>query len=194
MSSRTSTKASPGKVCAIRSWNPTEFEDDSQIIAHLEEFLPQWKGALLDKPRTGLSLKANMVCREISVPGGSINGDERSFMLDVSIENDGTAEAKDFRLDLEFPSAFDDAGGNVLRRPSNRPGYQLFTMDHNHQGHNQIYPAQRTGVLLGDRLVVRNSLLLANPDLSKRPFITTVYSGNMKPRVTQWTISELIAE
>jgi hypothetical protein len=174
--------------------NPTFFDDDSEVVAHLEEFLPKWKDTLLGKPRTGLSLKANMVCREIPVPGGSTSGDERSFLLDVGIENDGTADAKEFRLDLEFPAEFDDTGGHKLRGTSSRPGYRLFGVDNNHQGYHHVYPTDKVDVLSGVRLVVRNSLLRSNRELSERPFIATVYSSDMKPRVTQRTIMELIAK
>ena len=173
--------------------NPTYFDDDCEVITHLEEFLPKWKYTLLGKPRTGLSLKANMVCREIPIPGGSISGDERSFHLDVGIENDGTADAKEFRLDVECPTEFDDAGGHALRKASNRPGYQFFRVDNN-QGYYHVHPTEKIDVLLEVRLAVRNSLLRSNPELSKRPLIATVYSGDMKPRVTQRTISELIAK
>lgn len=51
--------------------NPRPFDNDSEVVTHLEEFLPKWKDTLLGKPRTGLSLKANMVCRETSVPGAA---------------------------------------------------------------------------------------------------------------------------
>lgn len=174
--------------------NPTYFDDDSEVITHLEEFLPKWKDTLLGQPRTALSLKANMVCSEIPVPGGSTSGDERSFLLDVGIENDGTADAKEFRLVLEFPSEFDDAAGHELRKTSNRPGYQLFSVDNNHQGYHHLYSTEKIDVLLEVRLVVRNSLLRSNSELSKRPFIATAYSSDMKPRVTQRTILELIAK
>lgn len=115
--------------------------------------------------------------------------------MDVGIENDGTPEAKEFRLDLEFPTEFDDAAVVThYEKLQTGPVTNCSEWTTPRDGYYHVYPTEKTDVLLEVRLAVRNSLLRSNPELSKRPFIATVYSGDMKPRVTQRTISELIAK
>jgi hypothetical protein len=151
-----------------------------------------WSDPSSSQQKARLFLKPNLICREIAVPGRSLSGDERSFMLDVVLENVGIATATDFRLELEIPGEFDDAGPHARRSSSKTPGFQSFSVNHAYHGISLIYPTEKTGVLLEVRLVVRNSRILVAPDLTTQPFTATVYSGDMRPVVTRRTLVELI--
>jgi hypothetical protein len=168
--------------------NPVQFHDDSEILDDLISFLPGWRalGRQLRKER--LSLKANIEHQRVAIPGGS---DDERYRLVVSIENDGEEDATDFRLDVDFPTAFIDEGGHALRVPSVLPGFERFQVTNVKRGVEHFYPGDKLNDLISFHYVLRGKMKRENPEQLQARITATISSGNMKPRRTEKTIAEL---
>jgi len=62
----------------------------------------------------------------------------------VNVENDGEQDATDFRLDVDFPVAFLDESGHVLRVSSIQPGVARFRITNTDRGIGHSYPGDQT--------------------------------------------------
>jgi hypothetical protein len=171
--------------------NPVLFERDEDIIADLTAFLPAWR--TLTQSRRGLSLKPIISHRRVGIPGGSNDKDDERHMLLASVENDGEEQAREFRLDVEFPSVFIDEGGHALQRQSSKPGYTLYRVPNTHRRIEHFYPGEKAPEdLIAFHYAVRGSTKRDHPTELQKQVIATVYSGDMKPRTTTKTIAELL--
>src|SRR6266446_2533585 len=170
--------------------NPTLFHDDSEILDDLASFLPRWAKLQQGDRKEPLSLKANIKYQRVPVPGGGI-GEER-YMLIVNVENDGEQDATDFKLEVEFPTAFLDGSGYVIQVPSDKPGMSRFQVTNAWRDIKHLYPSDQTSDLVSFYYVVRDSVRSQRPEQLEEKVTATVFSGNMKPSTTVKTIAELI--
>jgi hypothetical protein len=141
------------------------------------------------KPK-GLSLKADVQHRRLSIPGGPADGEEL-YELAVGIENDGDLDATDFRLDVEIPSAFVDGGGYIIEKQAARPGTRLFQVSHNDRKIDHLYPGTTIRNLVTVNCVIWGRVKREQAELLEEKIAATVYSGSMTPSVTTKTLSAL---
>jgi hypothetical protein len=174
--------------------NPVDFVSDSEILEDLTAFLPRWRVLTLNQPKQGLSLKAIINHQRVSIPGGSSDKDDERHMLMVSVENDGEQDAKDFRLDVEFPATFlDDSGGHALRMGSSKPGSVLYRVANTHRRIEHLYPGDKSpNDLISFHYVVPGKTKREYPEQLQEKVIATVFTGNMQPKTTTKTIAELL--
>jgi len=138
-----------------------------------------------------LSLKANIRAQRESVPGG---GDDERYLLLFDVENDGEQDATDFRLDVEFPGWFLDGSGYSIQRGEARPGFTLFQISNKScpKPIEHLYPGTRTPSIISFYGAVHGIVKRERPDQLRDTVTASVYSGNMKPRVTSKTIADLM--
>jgi len=141
------------------------------------------------KPR-GLSLKAIIQHRPLSIPGGPADGEEL-YELMVGIENDGDRDATDFRLDVEIPTGFVDGGGYIIEKRATRSGVRLFQVSHSDRKIEHLYPVTTIRDLVTVKCVIWGKVKREHPELLQEKITATVYSGSMTPSVTTKTLSEL---
>jgi hypothetical protein len=170
--------------------NPIHFRDDSEILDDLASFLPSWATLRREHRKEPLSLRANIKHQRVPVPGGG-SGEERYLLL-VNVENDGEQDATDFRLDVEFPTAFIDGSGYVIQVPSTKSGVSRFQVTNAFRKIDHLYPSDQTDDLISFYYVVRDSVKRERPEQLQERVTATVSSGNMKPSQTVKTIAELI--
>jgi hypothetical protein len=173
--------------------NPILFRDDSEILRDLTAFLrKEWQDLVHHRQKEALSLKANINHQRVSIPGGSSDpGDERHMLL-VNIENDGEQDVRDFRLDVEFPSTFVDEGAHMARVATSKPDTTLFQVANTFYKIDHVYPGNTTEHLIAFHYAVLGKTKREHPELLQKKVIATVYTGNMKPKVTTKTVSELL--
>jgi hypothetical protein len=126
--------------------NPVLFQDDSEILDDLISFLPGWRALGRQLRKELLSLKADIKHQRVAIPGGG--GDDERYRLLVNIENDGEQDATDFRLDVDFPTAFLDEGGHALRVASAIPGFERFQITNVKRGVEHLYPGDKVDDLI----------------------------------------------
>jgi hypothetical protein len=116
-------------------------------------------------------------------------------MLFVSVENDGEEDAKDFKLDVDFPASFLDGGGHRLQVPSALPGYARFEIMSTDEayGREHLYPGETSKNLIMFAYAVRGQVKRQFPEKLQEKVTATVFSGNMKPRKTVMAIAELMS-
>src|SRR5207237_9335488 len=117
---------------------------------------------------------------------------ERDMLL-VNVENDGEQDVRDFRLDVEFPSTFLDEGGHALQVPTNKPGMVLYRVANTFHKIDHLYPSDKTPGLISFHYAVLGKIKREHPELLQEKVTAIVYSGNMKPKATTKTISELLS-
>jgi len=173
--------------------NPFLFREDSEILNDLTSFLRQeWQDLGQHRRKDPLSLKANISHRRESIPGGSKDPADERHMLLVNIENDGEQDARDFQLDVEFPSTFVDEGGHALQVSASKPGTVLYRIANTFHKIEHLYPTGKTPDLISFHYAVLGKTKREHPELLLEKVTATVYSGNMKPKVTTKTIAELL--
>jgi hypothetical protein len=170
----------------------TEIEAQRKILK--DKFTLALKPFLVAKPaaKQPLSLKANITYRRLQVPGG---GDDELYMLLVSVENDGELDATDFQLDVEIPAHFLDGGGHRLQVPSERSGFALFRITNRDVAcqMEHLYPGKKTkDDLIYFNYVIRGVVKFQQAKLLQEKVTATVFSGNMKSKVTEISIAELM--
>jgi hypothetical protein len=143
-----------------------------------------------EERRRGLSLKATIQHRRLSVPGGPAD-EEELYELMVGIENDGDLDATDFRLDVEIPPDFVDGGGYVIEKTAARPGVRLFQVSHSDRKIEHIYPGTTIPNLVTVNRVIWGRVKREHAELLQHKITATVYSGSMTPRVSTKAFSEL---
>jgi hypothetical protein len=169
--------------------NPVRFHNDSEILDDLNSFIPSWSDIGKRHRKEPLSLKANIKHQRVAIPGGS--GNDQRYMLQVNVENDGEREATDFRLDVDFPSALVDGSGYVIKVPSTDPRFARFRIASNARGIEHLYPGDQTDDLVTFYYAITEKMKRESPEQLEEKVTATVYSGNMRPRSTVKTISEL---
>jgi len=140
--------------------------------------------------KSPLSLKANLKHFRTSVPGG---GEDERYLLIVNLENDGELDATDFRLDVEVPVSFLDGGGYRLQADPLTPGFARFqvTSKDSAYGREHLYPGDRTKDIELFYYAVPGHIKRQRPELLGQKITATVYSGSMKPKKIECTISSL---
>ena len=169
--------------------NPMLFHDDAEILNDLELFLPGWRTLAERPPKEALSLKANVRYHRVATPGG---GEDERYMLMVGVENDGEQDATDFRLDVEFPANFVDESGHIARKNTSKPGIALFQVYNKDRHIEHLYPGDQIPDVLTFHYAIRGKVKRENPELLNEKVTATVFSGNMKPKVTFKTIAQLM--
>jgi hypothetical protein len=169
--------------------NSIPFSDDSAILTDLATFLPKWK--LLQPRKAPLSLKAIINHQRVAIPGGPASPNEARYELRAGVENDGTEQAMEFRIDVEIPSGLLDGGGHALMSNSERPGFVRFRLDSEARGIKHLYPGDRIENLIIFNYAVTDRVLRYSPELLNEQLIATVYSGNMTPHRTIKSFAEL---
>jgi hypothetical protein len=169
--------------------NPTIFRYESEILQDLKSILPSWHALAREVRAEPLSLKPNFKHRRVAVPGG---GDDQRYMLLVGIENDGTQDVTDFRLDVEFPSSFLDEGGHLARVNSGTPGMELFRVNSKQRGIEHVYPGDQVPDLISFHYAIQGSVQREAPERLKEKVTATAFSGNMRPKAATKTIAELM--
>jgi len=147
-------------------------------------------GMAQDFRKERMSLKANIACQRLAVPGG---GDDELYMLQVGVENDGEVDATDFQLDVEIPAHFLDGGGHRLQVPSERSGFALFRINNEDVACQMahLYPGKKTkDNLIYFNFVIRGLIKFQQPILLQEKVTATVFSGNTSSK-TELTIAEL---
>jgi TIR domain len=138
----------------------------------------------------GLSLKAVIQHRRLSIPGGPADGEEL-YELMVGIQNDGDKDATDFRLDVEIPTGFVDGGGYIIEKRAARPGVRLFQVSHSDRKVEHLYPGTTIDNLVTVNCVIWGKVEREHPELLQEKITATVYSGSMTPSASTKTFSEL---
>jgi hypothetical protein len=174
--------------------NPKSFRGDAEILTDLATLLPSWRDLAQQRPKEPLSLKANIRRQRLPIPGGDGGRGDELYSLMVSIENDGEQDVTDFMLDVEFPGNFLDGGGHIARKGVAKPGFATFLVSNKdvHPPIEHLYPSTSTPNILTFNYAILGNVKRERPELLQQMVTATVYSGNMKPKVTSKTISELM--
>ena len=137
-----------------------------------------------------MSLKANLKFQRVAIPGGG--GDDERYMLVVNVENDGEQDARDFRLDVDFPASFLDGSGYVSQVESSKPGFKRFRITNAERKIEHLYPGDQTDDLISLHYLIRGKVKRESPEQLREKVTATVSSGNMRPKETVRTITELM--
>lgn len=151
----------------------------------------------LDGPariKEALSLKpiiTHRILQRHRMPSG---GTDDVFEIDVCLENDGEMAVAEFLLALEMPSNFPDNGIPYGMKVEPTPeGFVRWSRTHSSSGIrvDMLHPETKTQSLIKFNGGVRDQTKRMHPEELEKKITASVYSGNMRKKVTHLTIKDL---
>jgi hypothetical protein len=169
--------------------NPTLFRDDPEILTDLASILPSWREWKEQRSKESFSLKPNVRFTQVPVPGG---GEDRRYAVTVTVENDGEQDARDYTVDVEFPTMFVDGGVYLSMKGTNNAGMSVFEGSNKNQRLGSLYPGTESSPIVTFYCAIRSKTIRENPEHLQQKVKAVVSSGNMKPKILSKTIAELL--
>jgi hypothetical protein len=126
--------------------NPISFRSDNEVLEQLPMILARWK------PESS-SAKLKITYSKVK-----ITGERHDYILEIFVENTGSARIEQYALDLSFPNAFLNQGSIYSLELDGRrtTTHRYFRVTEQHYPNKAIFPGDTQRVFILDYFVDRN--------------------------------------
>jgi hypothetical protein len=156
--------------------NPIEFVAEAEVIEQLKNILPTWT-PFETKPTYSVSYRYSRRVTKLEMR-------LHEYSLTFDVVNDGETRATDYRLEVDFPTAY-------LYDTDKATGYRKFVFDQAQfrEGNRILYPGESREAFKIDYYVDDRNF---NPTLLRRSVVHMVlYSGDQAPKHENIAMADL---